>query len=236
MAPASCRSSSRATGVTTPTSRRSTPQWGGFAYGRELDGIPAAGGHGAQLSSASRSRPRTSTTASHDIARLRRLLPVPRRHGRHGAGAHRRRAEGLRGRLDQRPTTSARGPCRRRRTASSGPAWSTRAGSGDAAPRLQGSLRAGRDRRLPLRVRRDGGRDPDWMYEKLAQEYVLDEDEPGVPAARRTRGRCAASSSGWPRPPSVGCGSSPTPRCSWQRCSRSISRVSWRSDDGARIQ
>ena len=38
--------------------------WGGYAYGRGLDGREARGGHGDARSGASRSRPRTRTPAS----------------------------------------------------------------------------------------------------------------------------------------------------------------------------
>lgn len=77
---------------------------------------------------------------------------------------------------------------------------------------------------------------PDWMYEKLAQEYVLDETNQAFmrhanPWALRgivEKLAEAAERGLWEHPT----------RRSWQRCSRCISRwrVSWRSDDGARIQ
>ena len=60
--------------------------------------------------------------------RLRRLLPVPRRHGRDRPGADRRVTGRLRRRLDPTRRRSAPAPCTRRPPASSAPAWSTRAG------------------------------------------------------------------------------------------------------------
>ena len=47
----------------------------------------------------------------------------------------------------------------------------------------------------------------DWMYEKLAESYVLDEtNQEFMPTP--TRGRCAGSPSGCWRPPTAGCGRS----------------------------
>ena len=62
----------------------------------------------------------------------------------------------------------------------------------------------------------------DWMYEQLAASYVFDRRPTGRSWSRPTRGRCTASPSGSSKPPSAGCGPSPTrPR------STSSSRPSW---------
>ena len=57
----------------------------------------------------------------------------------------------------------------------------------------------------------------DWMYEKLAETYVLDPENQRVPRPSPTRGRCTASPSGCWRPPTAGCGSTPTPT-PWPPC------------------
>ena len=63
----------------------------------------------------------------------------------------------------------------------------------------------------------------DWMYEKLAETYVLDDREPASSWTSPTRGRCTASPNGCSRRPSGTCGSTPTSRPS-TACGRSISR------------
>ena len=60
--------------------------------------------------------------------RLRRLLPVPRRHGRHRARADRQGARPPTSATTPAPTRCAPARCRRRPPGCSGPAWSTRAG------------------------------------------------------------------------------------------------------------
>ena len=56
--------STRATGATTPTSPQVYEAWGGYAYGRGLDGARARRVDARLLRAASRSRSRTSTRAS----------------------------------------------------------------------------------------------------------------------------------------------------------------------------
>ena len=102
--------------------------WGGYAYGRGLDGAPAAR-RDARLLRAHRGRRQERRQPRARHPRLRRLLPVPRRHGGDGARADR---------AASRPPTSATAPTRRassrarwprRRAACSAPASPTRAGS-----------------------------------------------------------------------------------------------------------
>ena len=131
--------------------------WGGFAYGRDLDGVPARAGHGGQLPADHRGgQERRHPRARH--RRLRRLLPVPRRHGRHRARADRARAEGLRGRLDHAGRRADPLADRGDRPGVPGPGGQPALDRRDATARLQGRVRAGRDRRLPVRLRRDGRR------------------------------------------------------------------------------
>ena len=62
--------------------------WGGYAYGRELDGAPARTRHGDRVrADRGGGQERRYPRARH--RRLRRLLPVPRRHGGHGPVPHR---------------------------------------------------------------------------------------------------------------------------------------------------
>lgn len=88
---------------------------------------------------------------------LRRLLPVPRRHGRDGPAPDRVQPEGLHRRLRRTGAgedPDAGGGDQARLPGPGGePALDVR----DAAARLQGRVRDGRHGRLPLRVRRDRG-------------------------------------------------------------------------------
>ena len=82
--------------------------WGGFAYGRDLDGVPARRGHGGQLpANHGGGQEHRHPRARH--RRLRRLFPVPRRHGRHRPGADRHGARGLHRRLHHARTRCAPG-------------------------------------------------------------------------------------------------------------------------------
>ena len=74
--------------------------WGGFAYGRDLDGAPATPGHADELP-ADRGGGQEHRHPRTRHRRLRRLLPVPRRHGRHRTGADRAGAPRLHRRLHQ---------------------------------------------------------------------------------------------------------------------------------------
>ena len=68
--------------------------WGGFAYGRGLDGEAGLRRHEPELPAyRGGGQEHRHTRARH--RRLRRLLPVPRRHGRHRAGADRKGARRL---------------------------------------------------------------------------------------------------------------------------------------------
>ena len=101
--------------------------WGGFAYGRgpgrqagrrrHVHAVPPDRG-GGQEHRHPRARHR----------RLRRLLPVPRRHGRHRARADGQGARRPTSGTTPGPTRCAPARCRRRPPGCSAPAWSTRAG------------------------------------------------------------------------------------------------------------
>ena len=112
--------------------------------------------HGAHLSAdGRRGQERRHPRARH--RRQRRLLPVSRRHGRDRASADRARAAGLCRRLDdarRRAHPVARGGDVTRLP---GAGRQPPLDRGDATARLQGRVRAGGHRRLPLRLRRDGG-------------------------------------------------------------------------------
>ena len=132
--------------------------WGGFAYGRGLDGKPAADDMNRQLP-ADRGGGQEHRHPRARHRRLRRLLPVPRRHGRHRAGADRKGTRRLHRR--QHP------PRRRAHPHAVGgdhsrvprPRRQSPMDQRDAAARLQGRLRDGRDRRLSVRIRRHRRRD-----------------------------------------------------------------------------
>ena len=96
--------------------------WGGYAYGRGLDGREAR----ADMESVVPPDRGGGEEPGHPRARhrrLRRLLPVPRRHGRHRARADRALARRVRRRLrgHRRRARPARWP--RRPSASSAPGW-----------------------------------------------------------------------------------------------------------------
>ncbi|MEK8169160.1 cobaltochelatase subunit CobN [Streptomyces sp. M19] len=62
----------------------------------------------------------------------------------------------------------------------------------------------------------------DWMYDKLAQSYLLDPENRAF-LQEANPGRCTAWRSGSWRPRAAGCGPSPTRRC-WPR----YGSCSWR--------
>ena len=184
--------------------------WGGFAYGRGLDGAPAADDMRANYRRI-KVAAKNIDTREHDIADSRRLLPVPRRHGRHRARADRLGPEGLRRRLDhagRRPHPHAAGGDQPRLPGARGqPAVDQR----DAAARLQGRLRARRDRRLPLRLRRHRRRRAR-LDVRHASPRSTSSTRPTRPSCgSRTPGRCAASWRSCTRPSTAACGPTPTP-------------------------
>ena len=149
--------------------------WGGFAYGRDLDGAPAADDMRANYRRI-KVAAKNIDTREHDIADSDDYFQY---HG--GMVATVRaltgtRPQGLRRRLDlagRRPHPHAAGGDR---TGSSAPAWSTRAGS-------RAMQRHGYKGAFELAATVDylfgfdatAGVVHDWMYETLAKEYVLDE-------------------------------------------------------------
>ena len=117
-------------------------------------------GHGARLP-ADRRRGQEHRHPRARHRRLRRLLPVPRGHGGHRPPPHRRRPPGVRRR--QHPARAGQDPFAARGVGAGLPLAGGQPplGAGDAAPRLQGRLRAGGDGRLPVRLgrhHRGGGR------------------------------------------------------------------------------
>ena len=126
--------------------------WGGFAHGRDLDGVPARDDMEAnyrRIAVATRmSIPRSMTSP------IGRLLPISRRNGGNGSS----RLTGVDpkayvGRLDN-------AGCNPHAIADRGdgaglPSSGDQSAMdrGNAATRLQGGLRAGGDRRLPVRLR-----------------------------------------------------------------------------------
>ena len=124
---------------------------------------PRAGGRASRRLDARVLRPHRGRGQERRFARarhprLRRLLPVPRRHGRDRTRAHRARARRLPGRqlrpLARGRAQPGRGDAARLPRARRQPALDRV----DDPPRLQGRRRAVRDRRLPVRLRRDDRR------------------------------------------------------------------------------
>ena len=150
--------------------------WGGFAYGRGLDGSAGPRRHGGQLPADQRGgQEHRHPRARH--RRLRRLLPVPRRHGRHRPRADRHRAAGLHRRLAPAPDavrtrSLSEETARVFRARVVNPRWIT-------AMRRHGYKGA-----FELAATVDylfgydatAGVVTDWMYETLARTYALDEE------------------------------------------------------------
>ena len=192
--------------------------WGGYAYGRGLDGREAR----ADMESAFRRiavAAKNTDTREHDIAdsddyfqfhggmvaMVRHLTGdcprrLHRRLGPAGPGAHPDPGRG-----DPAGVPVPRGQ----------PAVAGR----DGQARVQGRVRDGRYRGLPVRLRRDrrrGGRLDVRAARRLVRVRLA---RPARSCASRTRGRCAASPSGCWRRPTAGCG--PSRRTApWRRCGR----------------
>ena len=115
--------------------------------------------------------------------RLRRLLPVPRRDGRHRPRVHRRRSEGVRRRLNRAGHDPDPQPARRDQPGLPIAGGQPALDHGDAAARVQGGVRAGRHRRLPVRLRCDDRRSARLDVRPARQGVRPRRDQPGVPAA-----------------------------------------------------
>ena len=127
--------------------------WGGYAYGRGLDGVPARAGHGERVP-ADRVAAKNIDTREHDIADSDDYFQY---HG--GMIATVRaltgtRARGVRRRLHQPGRGADPQPDRGDRADLPGPGGEPAVDRRDAPARLQGRLRARRHRRLPVRLRR----------------------------------------------------------------------------------
>ena len=185
--------------------------WGGFAYGRGLDGAPAADDMNAAIPADRGGRQEhRHPRARH--RRLRRLLPVPRRHGRHRPGADRAGTRPRTSATTPGPTPCAPARCRRRPPVSSGPASSTRAGS----RRCGGTATRAPSRWPPPSTTCSATTPPpgvmaDWMYERLARGVRARRREPQVHGRSRTRGRCTAWPSDCWKPQAGACGRSRKP-------------------------
>ena len=131
--------------------------WGGFAYGRDLDGVPARDDMQTNYRRITVAA-KNIDTREHDIADSDDYYQY---HG--GMVATVRALTGVAPKAYVGDSTVAgRGadPLAHRgdRAGVPGPGGQPAVDRGDAAARLQGRVRAGRDGRLPLRIRRDGGR------------------------------------------------------------------------------
>ncbi len=196
--------------------------WGGFAYGRDLDGREAR----ADMETAYRRIAVAAQEHRHPRARhrrLRRLLPVPRRHGRDRPGADRPRPARLHRRLHppgRRPhPVAGRGD----RAGIPGPGRQPALGRGDEASRLQGRVRAGRHRGLPVRLRRHRRRGRGLDVRQAHPGLRARRVDAGSSSSSPTRGRCTASPNGSWRPPTASCG---TPRT--RRRSPRSARSTWK--------
>ena len=86
-------------------------------------------------------------------------------------------------------------------------------------PRLQGRARVDDDRRLHLRLRRDGARRAGFGVRGAGRRIRAVAGDAAVSWSSRTRGRCTRSPIGCSKPPTAGCGNSRPARRS-RRCAR----------------
>ena len=152
-APASCRSIESGTWRDDDDLAEVYTAWGGFAYGRDLDGAPAADDMRANYRRI-KVAAKNIDTREHDIADSDDYFQY---HGgmvatvRALTGA---RPQGVRRRLDHARRGAHPHAAGGDRPGLPRPRGQPALDRRDAAPRLQGRLRARRDRRLPLRLRR----------------------------------------------------------------------------------
>jgi cobaltochelatase CobN len=176
--------------------------WGGYAYGRGLDGRAARRHGGVVPADLGRRQEPGHQGARH--RRLRRLLPVPRRHGGHGPVADRVEPGGLRGRLGAARPGEDPYPRRGDAPGVPRPGGEPAMDRRDAAARLQGRVRAGRDRRLSVRLRRDRGRGRRLDVREARRRIRLRPGDPQVHGAVQpvgaARRRRAAAGGRRPRP------------------------------------
>ncbi len=195
--------------------------WGGFAYGRDLDGAPAADDMRTNYRRI-KVAAKNIDTREHDIADSDDYFQY---HG--GMIATVRaltgvRPEGLRRRLDHARRRPHPHPAGGDQPGLPGPRGQPALDRRHAAPRLQGRLRAGRHRRLPLRLRRHRRGRARLDVRVAGPRVRARRDQPGVHAplqpvgAARHRGEAARGR----RPRAVGGARTPT---RWPRCRRSTS-------------
>ena len=202
--------------------------WGGFAYGRGLEGAPAADDMRANYRRI-KVAAKNIDTREHDIADSDDYFQY---HG--GMVATVRALTGSDPKAyvgdSTSPTPYAPGRCRRRPTVSSAPGWSTRGGSA----RCSGTVtRAPSSWPPPSTTCSASTQPPAWCTTGCttpSPRSTSSTRPTRSSCASRTRGRCAASSRSSTRPLTVACGRNPTRRSS-RRCSRSTSswRATWRT-------
>ena len=183
--------------------------WGGFAYGRELDGAPAADDMRANYRRI-KVAAKNIDTREHDIADTDDYFQY---HG--GMVATVRALTGADPKAYVGDSTTPDAVRTRTLQEETNRVFRARV----VNPRWIGAMqRHGYKGAFELAATVDylfgfdatAGVVHDWMYEALAQGVRPRRDQPGVHEAARTRGRCAGSSSGCTRPPTAGCGRSPT--------------------------
>jgi cobaltochelatase CobN len=148
--------------------------WGGYAYGRGLDGRAARGDMETAFKRIAVAA-KNVDTREHDLVDAGRLLPVSRRHGRHGQASDGREPRGVRRRLrhprpGSRPARSGEETHRVFRARVVNPRWM-------AAMRrhgYKGAFEMAATVDYLFGYDATAGVVDDWMYEKLSAEYVFD--------------------------------------------------------------
>ena len=158
--------------------------------------------------------------------RLRRLLPVPRRHDRRRPRPDRPRPEGVHRGLRRPIQGKDEGPLRRGPPRVPQARGQPEVDRGHAAPRLQGRLRALRHRGLPLRLRRHRRRRRGLDVPRRNQKVRPGRGGTGLHAGVQPLGPARHLASGCSRRPSAACGPSPTPKTS-----KLSNRLTWRTRD-----
>jgi cobaltochelatase CobN len=141
--------------------------WGGFAYGRG-PGRPCRRGRTWRARTADRGRGQEHRHPRARHRRLRRLLPVPRRHDRHRPRADRQGPGGVHRRLHQPRRVRTRTPHRGDRPGLPGPGGQPALDRGDARHGYKGAFELAATVDYLFGYDATAGVVADWMYEQAA--------------------------------------------------------------------
>jgi cobaltochelatase CobN len=208
--------------------------WGGYAYGKGLEGAPARGDM-ERVYTRMKVAAKNQDTREHDIVDSDDYFQY---HGGMVAAVRALTGESHEAYVGDSavPDTVRTRTLQEETHGCSGPAWSTPSGSppcSGTATRGRSSCAATVDYLFGYDA--TAGVVDDWMYEKLASAYVFDETN-ARSCRRATRGPCAASASGCSRRPTAALWEEPSAETLGRGCSgptsssRATSRVTRPAD------